>query len=395
MERCRDRAHSTLAGCIAGGKIPVWGTRDDGSLSIVAPNWAAKRFDERGDQQVDDLYFAYKDFAELVRQVASEYSRRYLTENYGGGGGADLSSDVPSTSVHREADGREFEAVRPEWLELWQGPLKFRATYDRGEFGPGHTIEKMHEYADSAASGGGRHEPFYSVRIDPADGAIIVEWLNRREADGRTQAVRYYEGLGRGLYEKLQSDESFRAAYFSRFWIAPEQYKRAVGAFAIAITLQEWLRREFYNAIYAGQCEVWARAGSQIAAFRRVPPDIFRVYTINSWGYGQPGGAWAELEGAQSLYALHVAPVTGMPASVSASGKVSKPARRRGRTKGSGSLEAADAPLLAEMRELIDAGKAFSADGAAKLVAHKAKGGGVELSKATRLANRFRASEKN
>ena len=64
-----------------------------------------------------------------------------------------------------------------------------------------------------------------------------------------------------------------------------------------------------------------------------------------------------------------------------------------GRKKGDGSMAAADKPLLAEMRELIDSGKAFSPNGAAKLVGHKAVGGGCFDSKADRLAKRYRASE--
>jgi hypothetical protein len=58
-------------------------------------------------------------------------------------------------------------------------------------------------------------------------------------------------------------------------------------------------------------------------------------------------------------------------------------------------MENVDAPLLAEMKVLIENGLAFSPDGAAKLIANKARGGGTEASKATRLANRFRASERN
>jgi hypothetical protein len=68
--------------------------------------------------------------------------------------------------------------------------------------------------------------------------------------------------------------------------------------------------------------------------------------------------------------------------------------KRRGRKPGSGSMAMADAPLLDEMRQLIIAGKAFSPEGAAKLVAAKAVGASEE-SKATRLAKRYRASEPN
>ena len=61
-----------------------------------------------------------------------------------------------------------------------------------------------------------------------------------------------------------------------------------------------------------------------------------------------------------------------------------------GRRKGSGTLKKADNPLLAEMSELIEKGIAFSPDGAAKLVAKKAVGGGSEESTAARLAKRYR-----
>lgn len=67
---------------------------------------------------------------------------------------------------------------------------------------------------------------------------------------------------------------------------------------------------------------------------------------------------------------------------------------KRGRTKGSGSFEAADAFLMVRMRELIEKGEAFSPDEAAKRVASLAPGGGTEISKATRLAKRYRNAEK-
>lgn len=70
--------------------------------------------------------------------------------------------------------------------------------------------------------------------------------------------------------------------------------------------------------------------------------------------------------------------------------KAGGPERRRGRTKGSGSFADADLPLLEEMAALIANGKAASPDGAARLLADRAAGGGTFESKATRLAKRFR-----
>lgn len=70
------------------------------------------------------------------------------------------------------------------------------------------------------------------------------------------------------------------------------------------------------------------------------------------------------------------------------------PERRRGRTKGSGSFDQTDVPLLDEMAALIKSGKAASSDGAARMVADRATGGGTFESKATRLAKRYRASQR-
>ena len=61
-----------------------------------------------------------------------------------------------------------FDEARPDWLELWQGPIYFRATYDKGKYGLGHTLERINQYGREGATGGGRHEPIYSVRLDPA-----------------------------------------------------------------------------------------------------------------------------------------------------------------------------------------------------------------------------------
>lgn len=67
---------------------------------------------------------------------------------------------------------------------------------------------------------------------------------------------------------------------------------------------------------------------------------------------------------------------------------------RRGRKPGSGSMANADAPLLQEMADLIATGRAFSPDGAAKLVASKAAGAATVDNKANRLAKRFRSEIK-
>jgi len=65
--------------------------------------------------------------------------------------------------------------------------------------------------------------------------------------------------------------------------------------------------------------------------------------------------------------------------------------RRRGRPRGSGTYEVADAPLLTKMRELIDSGAAKSANDAAVHVAGNAGGSCTFDSKVARLARRCRA----
>lgn len=65
--------------------------------------------------------------------------------------------------------------------------------------------------------------------------------------------------------------------------------------------------------------------------------------------------------------------------------------KRRGRTPGSGTYAAPDAPLLVEMGQMLDTGAAISPEGAAKIVAHKAAGPATIESKTSRLARAYRA----
>lgn len=207
--------------------------------------------------------------------------------------------------AYREGS-EEFDEPKADWLELWQGPLHFRATFDKGRFGLGHTLERINQYALEASTGGGRHEPIYSVRLDPSDGAIVIKWLIGA-AGQKPRVTSYYNGaLSRKLYERLRDDQNFRDQHLAH--LPSSTRPRAVGAYACGITIREWAEREFFEAIHAGHCEIWARVGSKVARFRRVPSDVFHAYKIRSWGYGRPGGAWADLGGAEPLFAIHVAP---------------------------------------------------------------------------------------
>ncbi len=67
----------------------------------------------------------------------------------------------------------------------------------------------------------------------------------------------------------------------------------------------------------------------------------------------------------------------------------STPKRKRGRPKGTGSWEAADAPLVDEMDDLLKARKAKSPTDAARQLAGKAQGEGSPESKITRLRKRY------
>ena len=275
------------------------------------------------------------------------------------------------------------------WLEFWQAPLRYRATYDRGKFGPGHSLAKISEYGQS----GTNHEPIFRVHLDPDDAAIVIEWLvGLPGTKPPFQAERYFgEGPGRGFYDRLRTDGALRHLKFSH--IPAGLRERAIGAYAIAVSIREWVFREFLNSVHAGQCEIWARVGGRVAPFSRVPIDAFRAYRITSWGNGVPGGATAELEGEPKLYAIHVAPIVEpqiAEGSVAISDLGLPPPKRRGRRLGSGSMKAADAPLLEEMHRLLADHKAFSPEGAAKLVAMLAAGTATESSKATRLAKRYR-----
>lgn len=73
----------------------------------------------------------------------------------------------------------------------------------------------------------------------------------------------------------------------------------------------------------------------------------------------------------------------------SISPNISEPKKARGRPAGSGSLETADAALVAQMREIIEQDQTISPTAAAIRLANQAAGGGTPDSKAKRLTERY------
>ena len=67
-----------------------------------------------------------------------------------------------------------------------------------------------------------------------------------------------------------------------------------------------------------------------------------------------------------------------------------KPKKNRGRPKGSGSLEKADAPIVAKMKDGLKTGKFNSVHAAAQHYAPEAAGSGAPQSKVERLMRRLR-----
>lgn len=312
----RDLAHSEeiirlISHAIRCGDLPIWVAPIGESERLVATG-ALATIDKRSIQggvfcPISEAHKAESDKPWLWERPLfvkwDDWVRFVAAIQRSKGLGGSLTTERESKLDQEVA---EFDQAKPDWLELWKGPLHFRATYDKGRFGPGHSLERINQYGRDGATGGGRHAPIYAVRLDPEDGALVIEWLiGLAGREPPFQSIRYYHGgLGRGLYNRLRDDPQIRDQQLAH--IPANERKRALGAYACAITIREWAEREFFQAVHAGHCEIWARVGSKVAPFRRVPADIFRAYEIQEWGYGVPGGAWAKLDGAEPLYSIHV-----------------------------------------------------------------------------------------
>jgi hypothetical protein len=282
-----------------------------------------------------------------------------------------------------------FDEPEPDWLELWAGPFHFRATFDKGSFGPGHSLEQINGYGQKESEHGGLRDRLYSVWLDQSDGATVIEWwLGRDESEGPLTTVRYYNfEIEPRFAERLRENSQELNSHLH--FVPPEQRMRATGAYAIAFSIRHWAEREFFHAVCAGQCQIWARVGSRTAPFSRIPSDIFSAYQIESWGRGQIGGASATLGGEPTLYSIRVsAPQEfGSENGAERVEPVSSPLRR-GRAKGTG-FQKADAGILEKMKQAIDADPALNATSAARKFANEAPGASYDA-KVDRLSRAYR-----
>jgi hypothetical protein len=229
----------------------------------------------------------------------------------------------------------------------------------------------------------------YSVWLDPSDGATVIEWwLGREDSEGPLTTVRYYTPeIDPKFAEQLRENPEERDRQLG--FVPPEKRLRATGAYAIAFSIRHWANSEFFHAIDAGRCHIWARVGSRTSPFSRIPSDIFSSYRIERWGFGQTGAAYATLDGEPSLYSIRVSAAQEVAAEsdvIQVEPIASK--SRRGRTKGTG-YQRADAVILEKMRTAMDQNPALNATSAARLFADEAPGARFEA-KVDRLARAYR-----
>jgi len=101
------------------------------------------------------------------------------------------------------------------------------------------------------------------------------------------------------------------------------------------------------------------------------------------------GGVWCDRIEVEAL-AVRVPPVAWEATASPVRASPTRPSR--GRRPGSGSLAALDAPLVAEMKRLIDSRTAPSVHAAAFAVVQNARGSGTDKSRVHRLIKRFNAT---
>jgi hypothetical protein len=195
----------------------------------------------------------------------------------------------------------EFDAQRPNWIELAIAPVHFRAMWDKGKYLPGTDLLEMASWFQYSDIG--------RVSISPDDGALFIEW-DFAFPDGRrckTTARYYPPGPGNKVVALIDANPSVNYQHWPS--IPPELWLKARNLMVGATSLQERLLQEFRYAIDAGICQIFARVGGPTASFKHIPADIFRKYEITSWGSGIVGGAKAERDGQPPLFAIYAAPV--------------------------------------------------------------------------------------
>lgn len=143
------------------------------------------------------------------------------------------------------------------------------------------------------------------------------------------------------------------------------------------------------SALANGGLEAWGQAGYEEP--QPLPKARWSAH------FGAPM-SWIEYYHPFDRIVVERAKVVGLWPQASYAGELTlhaiaeSPAKRRGRTKGSG-FQRADALLLDKMQKAIETDPSLNATSAAKLFAHQANGASFEA-KADRLARKYRAGKK-
>lgn len=194
---------------------------------------------------------------------------------------------------------KTFDKKRINWLELWQGPFVFRASFHNGVYSQGHTL------AEIESLGLERLHGIAQISLSAPEGAVVIDWIAGPRGSPRREAL--HTGLSMEWVNQLgEATRRESAGQLS------DDNKKHLAVLTVVSSIRACLEREFRQAIDAGQCMIMARVGSRAAAaFTEIPPDVFRAYRVASWGHGVVGGARAEGENLPTLFSLCVRPLIG------------------------------------------------------------------------------------
>ena len=191
-----------------------------------------------------------------------------------------------------------------------------------------------------------------------------------------------------------------------------QQFASEYRARGIAQETTDWLRRKLYSGeleaqllsssgnMYPVPSAIWASDEAPTILLSGIAEFFPGAYGYNWSPLAPPLKGrvlMVELKLTELLRRIELAHVlAGSATPIADTSKTATPSeaikpkeRGRGRPKGAGSLEAADVPLLEEMKALRDGDSTLSVNAAALKVADRAAGGGTLESKARRLAERY------